>query len=73
MFYGVQLLRLSLVGDRPTRVASEWGLLDRVKYIYFNSLAPRRYGSNFENVIAKLSLKIDIMSISQEITLMWPI
>ena len=34
-------------------------------------MAPGRFGSNFKNVIFKLILQIDIMSVSFEMVLRW--
>ena len=41
------------------------------KAMYFNSLSPERCGAKFECVILQHILRIDILSISCEITLKW--
>ena len=46
-------------------------IVNWIKPVCHNSLAPRRYASNSKDVVFKLILQVDIMSISWTIAFMW--
>ena len=67
----MRLLIFSSFGKNFSMMHAVWIMTSFISGDYFNSLAPGRYGCNFELLIFKTISSIDSLIISSEISLRW--